>query len=236
MRLGAVTAAGREPRRRRHGGVRRPAAQPPERPHRARRQGGAARPVLRRLRAGAVAPAAHRRTGADGRAARLQDRPPLDGDRRARRARRCAASARKQASRTRPGRTPSPRARSTTRAPGGGTSPPPTTSAGHRRSSARSGSTRRCRRSPSRVPRVGASASASRSTRPAQVTLRIETASGIVLRALPATALQPGARSIRWDGRLPGGSLAFAGSYVAHLLVASDVGTSDRSVSFRYQR
>ncbi len=73
-------------------------------------------------------------------------------------------------------------------------------------------------------------------TRPALVTLRIETASGIVLRALPATALQPGAGSIRWDGRLPGDSLAFSGSYVAHLLVASDVGTSDRSVSFRYQR
>ena len=58
-------------RRRRHGSLRRPAPQPPERPHRARRQGGAARPVLRRLRAGAVTPAAHRRTGA-----RLPSRSP----------------------------------------------------------------------------------------------------------------------------------------------------------------
>jgi hypothetical protein len=41
---------------------------------------------------------------------------------------------------------------------------------------------------------------------------------------------------VRWDGRLPGGSRAFAGTYVAHLLVASDVGTSERSVSFRYRR
>jgi hypothetical protein len=73
-------------------------------------------------------------------------------------------------------------------------------------------------------------------TRPAQVTLRIETAGGIVVRTLPAAALQPGAGSIRWDGRLPGGSPAFAGSYVAHLLFTSDVGTSDRSVSFRYRR
>jgi hypothetical protein len=73
-------------------------------------------------------------------------------------------------------------------------------------------------------------------TRPAQVTLRIETASGVLLRALPAATLQPGAQSIRWDGRLPGGSLAFAGTYIAHLLVASDVGTSERSVSFRYRR
>jgi hypothetical protein len=73
-------------------------------------------------------------------------------------------------------------------------------------------------------------------TRPAQVTLRIETTSGVLLRALPAAALQPGAGSVRWDGRLPGGSPAFGGTYVAHVLVASDVGTSERSVSFRYQR
>ena len=73
-------------------------------------------------------------------------------------------------------------------------------------------------------------------TRPAQVTLRIETTSGVVLRALPATSLQAGAGSIRWDGRLPGGSPAFAGTYVAHLLVASEVGTSERSVSFAFRR
>jgi len=73
-------------------------------------------------------------------------------------------------------------------------------------------------------------------TRPAQVTLRIETSSGALLRALPATVLQPGAGSIRWDGRLPGGSHAFGGTYVAHLVVASDVGTSERSVSFRFTR
>ena len=73
-------------------------------------------------------------------------------------------------------------------------------------------------------------------TRPAQLTLRIEAAGGILVRALPSVALQPGPRSLAWDGRLPRGSLAFAGSYVAHLLVASDVGTSERSVSFRFQR
>jgi hypothetical protein len=73
-------------------------------------------------------------------------------------------------------------------------------------------------------------------TRPAQLTLRIETRSGVLLRALPTSALQPGASSIRWDGRLPGGTLAFAGTYVARLLVASEVGTSERSVSFRFHR
>ena len=73
-------------------------------------------------------------------------------------------------------------------------------------------------------------------TRPARVTLRIETTGGVLLRALPAAALAPGAASIGWDGRLPGGSPAFAGTYVAHLVVESDVGTSERSVSFGYRR
>jgi hypothetical protein len=73
-------------------------------------------------------------------------------------------------------------------------------------------------------------------TRPAQATLRIETAGGTLIRALPPVALQPGARSVSWDGRLPRGSPAFAGSYVAHLVVTSDVGVSERSVSFRYRR
>jgi phosphodiester glycosidase/flagellar hook capping protein FlgD len=73
-------------------------------------------------------------------------------------------------------------------------------------------------------------------TRPAQVTLRIETASGAVVRALPVVSLQPGAHSIRWDGRLSAGSPAFSSTYVAHVLVASAVGASERSVSFRFRR
>jgi hypothetical protein len=73
-------------------------------------------------------------------------------------------------------------------------------------------------------------------TRAAQVTLRIETTNGILLRALTPTPLRPGAVSIRWDGRLTAGSPAFAGTYVAHLLVSSDVGTSERSVSFGFRR
>ncbi|HET7129536.1 MAG TPA: phosphodiester glycosidase family protein [Gaiellaceae bacterium] len=72
--------------------------------------------------------------------------------------------------------------------------------------------------------------------RPAQVTLRIETAGGVLVRALPSVALQPGARSVAWDGRLPRGSLAFAGMYVAHLLYTSDSGASERSESFRFRR
>ncbi|HET7648918.1 MAG TPA: phosphodiester glycosidase family protein [Gaiellaceae bacterium] len=72
--------------------------------------------------------------------------------------------------------------------------------------------------------------------RPARVTLRIETPTGVVLRALPPAALAAGARSLRWDGRLPLGTRAYAGAYVAHVLVASDVGSSDLAVSFGYRR
>ena len=88
------------------------------------------------------------------------------------------------------------------------------------------------------VPRTarGAVRVGFRLTRPAQVTLRIETTGGIVLRALPAASLQPGAGSIRWDGRLPSGSPAFAGTYVAHVIATSDVGTSERSVLFGFRR
>jgi hypothetical protein len=88
------------------------------------------------------------------------------------------------------------------------------------------------------VPRTarGAVRVGFRLTRPAQVTLRIETTGGIVLRALPTASLQPGAGSIRWDGRLPSGSPAFAGTYVAHVIATSDVGTSERSVLFGFRR
>jgi hypothetical protein len=72
--------------------------------------------------------------------------------------------------------------------------------------------------------------------RAARVTLRIEATSGVLVRTLPAVALQPGPQSLRWDGRLPAGSPAFAGAYVADLLAASDVGTSERSLSFRFRR
>jgi hypothetical protein len=73
-------------------------------------------------------------------------------------------------------------------------------------------------------------------TRPAQVELRIETAGGVVLRTLPAVSLAPGVRSIRWDGRLPLGTRAYPGTYVAHLFVTSVVGTSDQSGSFIFRR
>jgi hypothetical protein len=73
-------------------------------------------------------------------------------------------------------------------------------------------------------------------SRPARVRLQIETPTGAVVRTLPDASLAPGPRSIRWDGRLPLGSRAYGGTYVAHVSASSDVGASDVAVSFRLPR
>jgi hypothetical protein len=72
--------------------------------------------------------------------------------------------------------------------------------------------------------------------RPASVRLRIETRTGIVVRTLSPVALQPGARSVVWDGTLAQGTRAVGGVYVAHLFATSDVGTSDIAVPFAFRR
>jgi Phosphodiester glycosidase/FlgD Ig-like domain len=73
-------------------------------------------------------------------------------------------------------------------------------------------------------------------SRPAQVTLQVETQTGVVLRALAPVSLPPGPATVTWDGSLPQGSPAFAGTYLAHVTVTSEVGTSDLSVPFSYHR
>jgi hypothetical protein len=73
-------------------------------------------------------------------------------------------------------------------------------------------------------------------SRPASVRLRIETSGGVTVRDLPAVQLQPGARSLVWDGRLPHGTRAYGGAYVAHLFATSEVGTSELVVPFGFRR
>jgi hypothetical protein len=73
-------------------------------------------------------------------------------------------------------------------------------------------------------------------SRPASVKLRIETKNGVVVRTLPPVSLQAGARSVVWDGRLPQGTKAYGGVYVAHVFATSDVGTSDIAVPFAFRR
>jgi hypothetical protein len=58
----------------------------------------------------------------------------------------------------------------------------------------------------------------------------------VTVRDLPAVQLQPGARSVAWDGRLPHGTRAYGGAYVAHLSWTSEVGASELAVPFGFRR
>ncbi|HVA30251.1 MAG TPA: phosphodiester glycosidase family protein [Gaiellaceae bacterium] len=73
-------------------------------------------------------------------------------------------------------------------------------------------------------------------SRPASVELRIETTGGVLVRDVAPVTLQAGAQSVVWDGRLPHGTPAYGGSYVAHVVYTSSVGTSDLSVPFSFRR
>lgn len=88
------------------------------------------------------------------------------------------------------------------------------------------------------VPKVAHGTAAIRFTlsRPASVKLQIETKTGVAIRTLPAVSLPVGSQSVVWDGRLPGGSLAYGGAYVAHLFVTSSSGTSELTATFGFRR
>jgi hypothetical protein len=73
-------------------------------------------------------------------------------------------------------------------------------------------------------------------SRPARVRLRIETKQGVIVRTLPTASLAAGAQSVVWDGRLPHGTKAYGGVFVAHVFATSDVGTSDLAVPFAFRR
>jgi hypothetical protein len=73
-------------------------------------------------------------------------------------------------------------------------------------------------------------------SRPARVTLQIETRTGIVLRTLPPASLPAGPQQLVWDGLLPHGTKAYAGTYVAHVLATSSVGNSDLAVQFGFRQ
>jgi flagellar hook assembly protein FlgD len=75
-----------------------------------------------------------------------------------------------------------------------------------------------------------------RLARPAKVRLRIETANGVPFVTLPQVTLGAGAQSVTWNGRLPLGTRAYGGAYVAHLFWSSDVGQSDETVPFAFRR
>ena len=174
---------------------------------RARRQGGAARPVLRRLRAASRRCRCSPASPGCRRAALVQGRAALDRDRHARRPgrRRRTRSSRRAARRRAP--TASPLPRSTKKERGAGTSRPPTTSGGldgraHvpvRHDAARP------RRS---ADRARAADGPIHARARGEVQLPIQTPGGVIVRALAPVQPPAGRQSIVWDGRLPGGSRA----------------------------
>jgi flagellar hook assembly protein FlgD len=72
--------------------------------------------------------------------------------------------------------------------------------------------------------------------RPAKIRLQIETQNGVIVRRLPTASLPAGPGSLVWDGRLPQGTRAYGGTYVAHVFVTSKVGTSDLVTQFTFRR
>jgi len=72
-------------------------------------------------------------------------------------------------------------------------------------------------------------------SRPAKVRLRIETRNGVIVRTLTAASLPAGAQALVWDGRLPHGTRAYGGTYVAHVFATSEFGISDLAGQVRLQ-
>jgi hypothetical protein len=88
------------------------------------------------------------------------------------------------------------------------------------------------------LPKLARGSAAIRFTlsRPAKVVLRIETTTGVIVRSLPAATLPAGPQSLGWDGRLPGGTKAYGGLYIAHVFATSESGTSDLAGQFGFRR
>lgn len=72
--------------------------------------------------------------------------------------------------------------------------------------------------------------------RPARLTVRIESTSGVVLRTLAGRAATTGHTALTWDGRLAGGKKAYPGTYVVRASAANQIGTADLTGSVRVVR
>ncbi len=73
-------------------------------------------------------------------------------------------------------------------------------------------------------------------SRPATITARIETSSGVVLRTLPKVAAPAGAYDVLWDGRTDGGAVVYSGSYVARVTATNAVGSVSLGATFPVHR
>ena len=73
-------------------------------------------------------------------------------------------------------------------------------------------------------------------SRPADVTLQIETPQGTVVTTEPAVALQAGAGSVTWDGTTSSGASAPSGAYVARVTDTSTIATVAQTARFTLHR
>jgi Phosphodiester glycosidase/FlgD Ig-like domain len=73
-------------------------------------------------------------------------------------------------------------------------------------------------------------------TRPALVHVQVETRAGLAIDAFHDDDRPAGTYTLSWDGKLAAGVRAQSGTYVAHISVTSDVGTSDLTQPFRFTR
>jgi hypothetical protein len=70
-------------------------------------------------------------------------------------------------------------------------------------------------------------------SRPAAVTLQVETPTGAIVRTMPPVQLPAGPGSVRWDGTLADGlTRVYPGSYVARVSAKSQVGTMELTAPF----
>jgi hypothetical protein len=82
----------------------------------------------------------------------------------------------------------------------------------------------------------GSAAIRFRLTRPATVKAQIETSGGVVVATLANGSLPAGDQTATWNGSLPQGTRAYAGTYVAHVFATTATGTSDLVTRFSYRR
>jgi phosphodiester glycosidase/flagellar hook capping protein FlgD len=73
-------------------------------------------------------------------------------------------------------------------------------------------------------------------SRPAAVTLSVETSLGTVVTTEAPVSLEAGTQSLSWDGTTSSGAPAPAGSYVVRVTAAGSVGTSDLSAPLTLRR
>jgi hypothetical protein len=87
------------------------------------------------------------------------------------------------------------------------------------------------------VPRANPRAVASfKLTRPATVTPRIVTLSGVVLRTLPRLRAVPGDLQVAWDGRTDAGGVVYSGRYVAEATATNELGSVTLGAPFQVRR